>query len=311
LLLAPAWIGPPSRADAVLVERFGGFNSPTRVALLTSGELYVTDHDRGTVAILERTGKRIGTIAGLGAPLGLAVYEPSVSDPGKKRPKIKKRDPPQDVDPPRVYVGDETDGSVRIFVGRTAVGFLGQGSGEFRQPNAIATMKDASGNLRVYVVDSKANQIRVYDDQGGLLLTFGTSGTAPGELMHPSDIVISEGLGKVYVSDFGNERLSVFDLDGAPLPPIPAPRNDRGDPVFFRPAGLGIDPDGNLYVVDNGLSCVAILDPYGALLDVIGYAGGEYWTGELELPLDAATDGERIYVTSNRQRQLVVFEVTP
>ena len=66
-----------------------------------------------------------------------------------------------------------------------------------------------------------------------------------------------------------------------------------------------------LEVVDNALCCVVVLDPFGVLLDVYGYQNGAYWTGELQLPIDAASNGLKVFVTSGGEGHVNVFEVTP
>jgi DNA-binding beta-propeller fold protein YncE len=214
---------------------------------------------------------------------------------------------------PLIYVGDEGDGSVKIL-DRWKVTTLGNGSGEFIKPNGIAVSTD-----HVYVVDSKAHQVKVYDNlDGAWQWTFGSQGEADGQFDFPMDIAINEPLDEVYVSDFNNGRIVVFDLAGNWLRNILAPENDEGDPAFFRPSGLGIDPDGNLYVVDHMLFCVVIIDNWGTLVDMIGYSHdsngkGQYWTGELNKPLDAAADGQKVYVTSNTNngKAVKIFEVLP
>jgi hypothetical protein len=76
---------------------------------------------------------------------------------------------------------------------------------------------------------------------------------APGE--HPSADSIGEvsglamdGDGTVYVSDFLATKVWVFDRDGWPLPGIG--RKGEGPGEFEAPTGLGIGPDGRLYVRD-------------------------------------------------------------
>jgi DNA-binding beta-propeller fold protein YncE len=206
----------------------------------------------------------------------------------------------------RAYIGDESDGSVRIFENDQLIGALGRGSGEFSKPNGIAVSFD-----RVYVVDSGTHQLSVYDGMGTYLGSFGFPGPGNGELDFPTDVVIHESDAEVYVADFLNQRIAVFDLGGNWVRNIPPPPNDQGDPVFYRPVGLGLDPNGNLYVVDNALSCVVVMDRSGALLDVFGYQNGSYWTGELDIPIDAVSDGMRLYVTSSKHRRVNVFEVSP
>ncbi len=314
VLIAMTALAAPLRAAPVLVDQVGGFQSPARVALTSWGDIYVADHGRGVVVVIDQTGKRVGTIKGFKAPLGLAVFETAdAKQKDKEKDKPKKDETP----PHAVYVGDEGDGSVRIFVDGVEVGFLGNGSGEFGKPNGIAVTQ----TQKAYVVDSKAHEVKVYDGLGNFQFAFGAPGHGDGQFTFPTDIAIDETRGEVYVTDFAvietkalAGRIAVFDLAGAWLrniDPPPAPDLTEPYPIFFRLAGLGIDPAGNLYVVDNTLSSVTVIDGDGALIDVIGYQGGQYWTGELAVPVDAAADGARIYVTSSGEGLLVVFEVVP
>jgi sugar lactone lactonase YvrE len=308
-------------AEIIAVDQIGGFKSPTRIAIAESGDIYVADHKKGTVEIFDNEGEKLGILDGFIAPLGVAVHEtPSTLECEKWQIDDKNDTDPNDGNEGNnekcknwiggpgqtiLYVGDEGNGSVKIFTDGQNTGVLGSGSGEFIMPNAIAVTSDQT----VYVVDSKANQVMVYDSSGTLQTVFGTLG-----FDFPSDIALNETAwlaGELYVTDYNNRRIRVYDLEGGWLRDISAPLNDSGDPLFYRPAGLGIDQEGNLYVVDNSLSCVAKISNLGIRLDTIGYTNGEYWTGELSVPVDAAVYGAKIFVTSNKQRQLRVFEVLP
>jgi sugar lactone lactonase YvrE len=337
---------PPPTLDPVLrdvVATVGKFQAPTRIALSHSSNIYVTDRAKGVVFIYDATGKGIGALRGLTTPAGLAVYDQPEPDPvecdeerkkgwdvalanmseqglehqnafgkddtGVDKPK-KKDDgdsdacssPPSTPPQPIIYVGDDSNGSVKIF-NNGDVSLIGSGSGEFITPNGIAVTEDQS----IYVVDSKAHQVKVYDNFATLQFTFGSQGSADGQFDFPIDIVLNELLGEVYISDFWNGRIVVFDLAGNWLRNIITPLNDGGGQAYFRPSGLGIDPDGYLYVVDNALSCVAVITNTGTLIDIIGYSNEQYWIGEITLPLDAAADGQFIYVISGQERMVKVF----
>jgi sugar lactone lactonase YvrE len=308
----------PPTVDPVLrdvVATVGNFKAPVRIALSRSSDMYVTDRVKGVVFIYDETGKGIGALQGLTTPAGLAVYDPpapepapDVCDDGKKtKDKHKDKGDPDACPPPPppqsiVYVGDDSNGSVKVF-NNGDVSLLGSGSGEFIAPSGIAV----SETQAVYVVDSKAHQVKVYDDFGDLQFTFGSQGSADGQLDFPVDIVLNEILGEVYVSDFWNRRIVVFDLAGNWLRNIITPLNDGGGQAYSRPSGLGIDPDGNLYVVDNALSCVTVITNWGTLIDIIGYSNEQYWFGELVGPLDAAADGQLIYVISGQEHIVKIF----
>ena len=274
---------------SAVVSRIGRFRSPTRILLAPDGVLYVSDTGRGLVALYDQDGVRVGTLAGVNRPIGVAILETKVPAPGKdlKKRKKKKRKSKtrfkKYIDKTYIYVADEADGSVKIFDDGELIGHLGGGPVEFARPNGVAAINDL-----VYVVDSDEDRVAIFVKDGAFLYQFGTTG-----------------------ADLRNKRVQVFDLHGNWLRTIYPPLNDGGDPIFINPAGLGIDPLGNIYVVDNALCCVVVLDPFGVLLDVYGYQNGAYWTGELQLPIDAASNGLKVFVTSGGEGHVNVFEVTP
>lgn len=312
----------PVSAEIVGTGQTGGFKSPTRVAVAPSGDIYVTDFRKGTVEVFDSAGNNKEIIKGIKRPLGVAVYLiPPVVECEKYKEKedddtgnqIKCKNPNEFPGQTVVYVGQERDGSVLLYTDGVKTGHLGSGAGEFIKPNAIVV----TDSQTVYVVDSKAGAVKVYDSSGTLINTIGG-------FVSPTDIAINEAAGlagELYVAEFNQDftyaafgKIMVFDLAGVPLRDIAAPPNDDGDPIFHRPAGLGIDQEGNLYVVDNGLSCVIKMNPQGELIDTIGYISdpppgtSRYWTGELSVPVDAAVYGTKIYVTSNSDGQLKIFE---
>ncbi len=288
----------PPAFQSEVIDQIGGLRRPTRIAISKDGEVFVSDPVQGVVAILDGYGRRIGTLTGLDEPLGVAHSQKR----RKQRSSGWSCAPRPVVTTNIAYVGDQGDGSVHVYENRKSVRSLGIGAGEFLKPNGIAV----TAQQVAYVVDSEAHHVKVFNADGTPYTTFG-------ELLDfPTDIAINEEAGEVYVSDLGYQMIIVFDLQGTFLRSLAPPDNDQGEPTFYRIAGLGINPNGNLYVVDSALGSVTIITPDGALVDIIGYQLGTYGTGELDVPVDVATDGSYIYVTSSRDRMVKVFaEATP
>ena len=287
---------PPPAFQSQVIDQWGGLKKPSRIAIAPDGRVFVSDTLRGVVAILDSVGRRVGTLTGLDEPLGVAA-----STRTKRRCTGSCTRRCRDVITDMAYVGDQRDGSVRVYENGEPTRALGAGAGEFLKPNGIAATREQV----VYVVDSEARNIKIFAPDGTLDNTFGSTEWE----WYPTDIALNEMTGELYVADHLNRNIQVFDFDGVWQRYLSAPDNDQGDPAFYRIAGLGIGPSGNLYVVDSALSSVSILTPGGALVDIIGYQFGSYWTGELNVPIDAATDGIQVYVTSSNDHMVKVFEV--
>ena len=120
----------------------------------------------------------------------------------------------------------------------------------------------------VFVADGGSNRIRAFDSQGQLVAAWGTSGTAPGQLSHPTALAVDQD-GKVYVADAGN-RVQRFDGTGrferawsvdAPAdmapPEVVAVAVGAGLGVYVAeaPGGkvLRFDRDGNLVETRSGV----------------------------------------------------------
>lgn len=77
---------------------------------------------------------------------------------------------------------------------------------------------DDSG--RIYVLDSMAREIRVFDQDGRFVSAFGNRGSGPGELSSPSAVLIGRG-DTILVPDVRNGRVQRFLTDGSPAGPSP------------------------------------------------------------------------------------------
>ncbi|MBN2790367.1 MAG: 6-bladed beta-propeller [Candidatus Delongbacteria bacterium] len=95
--------------------------------------------------------------------------------------------------------------------------------------NDISMVKtDSKGNL--YILDRRKSVVKKFDTKGEYILSMGKRGNGPGEMVRPSDMVISEDT--IYVSDMRARKVLKFDSDGNYISDILMPR-DTGTPRSF------------------------------------------------------------------------------
>ena len=128
-------------------------------------------------------------------------------------------------------------------------GSSGSGDGQFYNPSGIAIR----GSV-LYVVDESNHRIQKMTTSGKFISKFGTSGSEAGQLSSPRGICLDRG-GRVFVSEFSNNRVSVFEADGTFAYHITG--NLRG------PWGVTFDPSGNLHVANNTSNYIYIFSPEG------------------------------------------------
>ncbi len=122
----------------------------------------------------------------------------------------------------------------------------------FNHPTAAAQAPDGE----IYVADGYGNSsVHRFSAAGALLKTWGGQGGGPGAFTTPHAVAI-DGQGRVLVGDRENNRVQVFDRDGAFLE---AP----GD--FYHPMQIWIDDRGLVFVTDQ-IPRISLLSPDGKLI---------------------------------------------
>jgi sugar lactone lactonase YvrE len=126
---------------------------------------------------------------------------------------------------------------------------------------------------------------------------WGKNGTAPGEFIAPIGIAIDRH-DRIFVADFGNQRVQQFDTDGKFLTAFVV---DGG------PGGIAVGRDGTVYVsLTMGKDRIVAFTPEGKLLRQWGKKG--QGDGELDHPTGLAVgpDGS-VYVADNSNRRIQKF----
>ena len=135
-------------------------------------------------------------------------------------------------------------------------GQKGSGEGELDSPWGITV--DNNGD--VYVADWNNHRVQKFTSDGAFLLTFGSGeptgvatdgstpyshavirdiGVNPNDLNHPSGVAV-DGDGDVYVADWMNERVVIFDAEAMPLTSL---RGDAHEISKWAALSLEANPD--------------------------------------------------------------------
>lgn len=198
----------------------------------------------------------------------------------------------------RVFVTDSTAGRVFVFSPR---GKFIKSFEAGARPTGIAINKAAGV---VYVSDTGAHVINMFDLDGKPAGSFGKHGVLEGEFNYPVDISIDRE-GMVYVVDAMNFRVQIFSRDGRFNHAFGSHGDGTGD--FGRPKGIAIDRDGHIYVADAYFDTVQIFDRQGNFLlnfGSLGRTAGKFW-----LPSGLFVDeGNKIYVGDSYNSRVQVFE---
>jgi DNA-binding beta-propeller fold protein YncE len=167
------------------------------------------------------------------------------------------------------------------------------------QPTGIA-FDPATG--RLYVVDTAAHCVNIFNRDATLHARFGRRGAADGEFNYPT-LLWRDAEGRLYVTDSLNFRIQVFDAQGQLLRRFGQAGDGTGDNI--RQKGVATDSYGHVYVVDALFNAVQIFDQSGRLLLSLGGLGsdrGEFWLpvgifiGEEDLIYIADSYNQRIQI---------------
>ncbi len=172
----------------------------------------------------------------------------------------------------------------------------------FDRPTSLAFAKQ---NQRLYVADTSAHEIRVFDLEGKAVQTIGGRGEQEGKFNFPSHLAISGG--KLLVNDTMNFRIQVLDLDGRQLTTFG--KHGVATGAFAQSKGVAMDTDGHIYVADVRMNMVQVFSPEGDLLLAFGSGGNA--PGTFDMPAGLAFVDNTLYVADSLNRRIQVFRYLP
>jgi sugar lactone lactonase YvrE len=236
-----------------------------------------------------------------------------------------------------LYVADQQNhtirkitpqGDVSTFAGTPGVSGTNDGVGSvamFNAPNDLAF--DPGGNM--YVADTQNHTIRMITTNAVVSTLAGfpsVSGTNDGvgtnaQFNLPEDLTV-DAQTNIYVSDTFNQVIRKVTPDGT-VTTIAGVMRTRGSTngtglaaEFDFPEGIVVDPDGNLFVVDNDSSTIREITPAGVVTTFAGSSGttgsadGVGTNAQFNFPAGMAIDASRnLYVGD--AGNVIIRKITP
>lgn len=201
------------------------------------------------------------------------------------------------------YVTDSDAGKIFVFDAegnyRRTIGALKGGEGMFKRPTGIAIDSAAQ---RIYISDTWRQQVFVVDMDGSVLQKIGKGGAAAGEFNFPTELSLEND--ELLVVDAMNFRVQQVQPSGEIR--VVAGGAGDGSSDMFRPKGIGLDSEHNLYVVDGLRDLVQVFNQHGQLLYYFGGSGNG--PEEFQLPAGLFIDHhDRIYVVDSYNRRVQVL----
>jgi len=143
---------------------------------------------------------------------------------------------------------------------------------------------------RMYLSEYRGGRVSVLNPQGDWLSYIGSKGLGKGMFVGPQNMAVDED-GYLYVVDYGNQRISKFDPDGAFV--LSFGLRSALFPGFDSPTGIAAK-NGRIFAADSMAKRIYMFDPNGNYLGILtdGLSGPE--------SLRFLSDGRLLAADTNR-----------
>ena len=267
-----------------------GVNGPWGVAINQRGEVIVAEWDGDCVSVFSPSGEKLRTFGTRGSGQGQFQWPHGVAVDGEWN----------------ILVADSNNHRIQKFTPEgqflTAVGAKGKGPLQFYCPADIVLN---AANKKVYVTDCLNHCVQVLNSDLTFSSSFGEPGSGKGQFHYPRGIAC-DSTGKVYVADFGNDRVQVFkaELEGKFLKMFGRQGVGRGE--LSGPIGVAIDSNDMVYVSEGGNSRVSVFISDGVFVTSFGSHGEG--PGQFRSPYGVAVDNSGVvYVCDRYNNRVQIF----
>ncbi len=266
----------------------GGLNKPLAVAADPDGRIFVADTGDGVIKEFDPNGAYLREFGKnhLHFPFQMTYAKGRlwVADPDLRK----------------VQVFDSDGKFIKTFVQSPAQ--PGGRQDAYLTPTAVAV----SDSGEVYVADTAAQTIRVYDQNGRELRRIGHPGNDKDGLMYPNALWVAGN--KVFVSDSNNARIQVYDLQGSFVQTLGGGRSQAAP--LTMPRGITVSASGQVLVVDVFTQVVRAFSQKGSLVWTLGEIGQNTDDNQgFNFPNGIWLDNSgKLYVTDRENNRVQVFK---
>ena len=262
---------------------------PTAVAVTSDGEVFVADGVNDRIVHFARSGLFAGTIDSVGG--GPLVNPLSVKVDGEDR----------------LWIVDT--GNARVVACRATGELLHELPAAVpggQRPVDISDVALGAGGDVAWLVDNDNHSLIRLDAGDGSSTRVGQHGETLGRFDYPFMAVVASG-GDVLVTDVINARIAVVNSRGIPVRSIATYGVQAGQ--LYRPKGIALGPQENVWVSDSVLGVVQVFSQTGALVGVLRDADGTPL--RFEAPVGLAFDpAGALYVVEAAAHRVRKVDVT-
>lgn len=214
----------------------GALTSPTSIVKDSKGNFFVAEPGKGDVLVIDIGRKSIKTIDFSAVSGANPIY------PGNMA--IDSED--------RLYIADKANQRILLF--DSSLKFEKQIS--VKEGRGLKDVKvDEIG--RIYVLSTINGSICIYNNEGNLLLRFGTRGAGKGEFDFPTSLAIDRK-GLIYVTDQHKNKVLVFNNKGRFLYTFSQLGWREGR--LHRPSFIHINSSGRIFIVDRANTRISVFE---------------------------------------------------
>ncbi len=175
-------------------------------------------------------------------------------------------------------------------------GTEGTKEGQFTRPRGVTI---ADGHILV----TDDHRLQKLTTDGVCVKSVGTNdfGNSPTQFNSPTGITVHPTTGQIFVADYDNNRVQVFNNNLSHLRSITL----KGNKQFQQPRDVALDNEGCLYVTDSFNHCITKLTPKGQYSRRLG--SDKLGPGHLYHPTSLAISDDLVYVSYGNNR-VAVFD---